>query len=193
MNEKQILLSMFKSKVFYVSLALLAILFVMDLLGIRITHTTQSSLGLTALNSALFQFLSMLKIVPPIFLMIGLLDIWVPRETMIMLMGENSGARGVLIAFFLGTMSAGPLIAAFPVAQVMLKKGARYANVLFFLMIWASAKLPILFFQATTLGLAFTVVSNVTLIVTYLIGTNVIEKMLSHEDKKNIYAAAEAA
>lgn len=196
MKEKEILMSMFKSKMFYISILMLVILFVFDALGIKIGATamdTTKSLGVSALSSAGFQFISMLKIVPPIFLMIGLLDMWVPRETMIKLMGEKSGFKGVLIAFFIGTMSAGPLVAAFPVAHIMLKKGARYSNVLFFLMIWASAKLPILFFQATTLGLSYTIITNLTLIVVYLIGTIIIEKLLTHEEKKQIYAIAEAA
>jgi uncharacterized membrane protein YraQ (UPF0718 family) len=196
MKQKDILLSMFKSKMFYISLVLLLGLFLLDFLGVKIGTTVtdeKASLGVSALVSAWFQFVSMLKIVPPIFLMIGLLDIWVPRETMIKLMGEKSGPIGVLIAFFIGTMSAGPLIAAFPVAQIMLKKGARYANVLFFLTIWASAKLPILFFQATTLGVEYTIVTNITLIIVYLIGTYGIEKILSHEEKKQIYTIAENA
>jgi uncharacterized membrane protein YraQ (UPF0718 family) len=133
----------------------------------------------------------MLKIVPPIFLMIGLLDIWVPKETMIRFMGEKSGLVGIFIAFFIGAMSAGPLVAAFPVAQIMLKKGARYSNVLFFLSIWASAKLPILFFQATALGVKYTVVTNITLITVYLVGTLLIEKALSVQDKALIYSLAE--
>lgn len=187
---------MFKTKMFYISIVMLGLMFVMDLMGLSIgvkLTDPSVSLGMSATSSALFQFLSMLKIVPPIFLMIGLLDIWVPKETMIQLMGENSGIVGILIAFFIGTMSAGPLIAAFPVAQIMLKKGARYSNVLFFLMIWASSKLPILFFQATTMGLTFTLVANITLILTYLVGTQIIEKLLTKEEKNSIYAAAEAA
>jgi uncharacterized membrane protein YraQ (UPF0718 family) len=196
MKQKDILLSMFKSKMFYISLILLIGLFLLDVVGVKIGATVadeKASLGVSALVSAWFQFVSMLKIVPPIFLMIGLLDIWVPRETMIKLMGEKSGPVGVLIAFFIGTMSAGPLIAAFPVAQIMLKKGARYANVLFFLTIWASAKLPILFFQATTLGVEYTIITNITLILVYLIGTYGIEKILSHEEKRQIYVIAENA
>ena len=196
MKQKDILLSMFKSKMFYISLILLIGLFLLDVVGVKIGATVadeKASLGVSALVSACFQFVSMLKIVPPIFLMIGLLDIWVPRETMIKLMGEKSGPVGVLIAFFIGTMSAGPLIAAFPVAQIMLKKGARYANVLFFLTIWASAKLPILFFQATTLGVEYTIITNITLILVYLIGTYGIEKILSHEEKRQIYVIAENA
>lgn len=196
MSEKKIMMSMFKSKMFYIAILMLAVLFVFDAVGIDLGVSKinpEVSLGGSALNSAFFQFISMLKIVPPIFLLIGLLDIWVPRETMIKLMGEKSGMLGILIAFFIGTMSAGPLVAAFPVAQIMLKKGAKYANVLFFLTVWASAKLPILFYQATTLGLLYTLVTNVTLLVVYLIGTNIIEKMLSHEEKQAIYALAEAA
>lgn len=193
-KEKEILYSILKSKVFYLSLVLLVILFLFDMLGIKIGASKADenvSLGMGALKSAGFQFLSMLKIVPPIFLMIGLLDTWVPRETMMKLMGEKSGLLGIAIALFIGTMSAGPLVAAFPVAQIMLKKGARYSNVLFFLTVWASAKLPILFFQATELGILYTVVTNITLLAIYLVGTILIERILSQEEKKEIYIMAE--
>jgi len=193
MKQKEILLSIFKSKMFYISICLLILLGILDLLEVKIGITAinpNTTLIQSAISSANFQFITMLKIVPPIFLLIGLLDVWVPRETMIKLMGEKSGIIGILIAFFIGSMSAGPLIAAFPVAQIMLKKGARYSNVLFFLTIWASAKLPIVFFQATTLGLPYTIVSNVTLIFTYLIGTFAIEKLLTYEDKIQIYELA---
>lgn len=189
MNNK----SIFKSKTLYVALGLIAILFILDILGIKLGTTItdeNSSLGLSALESSGFQFLSMLKIVPPIFLLIGLLDVWVPRETMIKLMGDKSGMIGIAIAFLMGTLTAGPLVAAFPVAMIMLKKGARYANVLFFLMIWASSKLPIIFFQATTLGLTYTIISNITLIIVYLIGSIIIEKMLSKNELNKIYELA---
>ncbi|MDK2962476.1 MAG: hypothetical protein PWP20_1602 [Eubacteriaceae bacterium] len=150
-NEKEILLTLLKSKVFYVALAMLAGLFILDALGLKIgvaAVSGETSLGVSALSSAGFQFVSMLKIVPPIFLMIGLF-------------------------------------------QIMLKKGARYSNVLFFLSIWASAKLPILFFQATALGVKYTVVTNITLITVYLVGTLLIEKALSVQDKALIYSLAE--
>ncbi|WKY47888.1 permease [Eubacteriaceae bacterium ES3] len=193
-NEKEIVLTLLKNKVFYIALVMLATLFILDALGIKIgvaAVNSEAGLGLSALSSAGFQFVSMLKIVPPIFLMIGLLDIWVPKETMIRFMGEKSGVVGILVAFFIGAMSAGPLVAAFPVAQIMLKKGARYSNVLFFLSIWASAKLPILFFQATALGVSYTVITNITLITVYLVGTLIIERMLSAQDKDYIYSLAE--
>lgn len=143
-----------------------------------------------ALGNATFQFVEMLKVVPPIFLMIGLIDVWVPRETMIKMMGEKSGFIGILIAFLFGTFAAGPLIAAFPVAIIMLKKGARYSNVLFFLTIWASAKLPIIFFQVSTLGLKYTIISNVTLIFVYMVGSIAMEKSLNKKELEAIYTRA---
>lgn len=185
--------SILKNRTFHISVLMVLVLFVLDLLKVSIgavASGSASSLGLASLEKAGFQFIEMLKIVPPIFLLIGLLDVWVPREVMMKLMGQKSGAKGVLIAFFMGTLTAGPLVAAFPVAAIMLKKGAKYANVLFFLMIWASAKLPILFFQATQLGIKYTLVTNLTLITVYLIGTQVIEKILTHEEKEHIMTLA---
>lgn len=188
--------TLLKNKSLMTALVMLAALVVMDMLGLKIGASsldTNKLLTVNALSSALFQFVSMLKIVPPIFLMIGLLDVWVPRETMIKWMGDGSGFVGFSIAFMMGTLTAGPLVAAFPVAMIMLKKGARYANVLFFLMIWASAKLPILFFQATTLGLKYTLVTNTVLIALYLMGALLVERLLGHEEKKKIYGLAEAS
>ena len=196
MNSKKIMLSMFKSKIFYAAIGLLLVLFLFDLIGIKVGVSqidSDASLGLTAIDSASFQFISMLKVVPPIFLLIGLLDVWVPKATMIKYMGKDSGLKGVAIALFIGTMSAGPLIAAFPVAQTMLKKGAKYSNVLFFLTIWASTKLPILFYQATTLGIEYTIVTNITLLIVYFFGTLVIEKLLNKQEIAKIYQVAEAS
>ncbi|QUI23407.1 permease [Vallitalea pronyensis] len=169
-----------KNKTLLVGILILLVLSIYDI-----------SLGIKSLKSASFQILSMLKIVPPIFLLIGLLDVWVPRETMIKLMGKKSGVLGIVIAFLFGTFAAGPLVGAFPVAMIMLKKGARYANVIFFLMTWASSKLPILFYQSTTMGLKFTIVSNVTLIVVYLVGSLVLEKSFSKKELDALYEHVE--
>lgn len=169
-----------KSKVLWASVIALIVLAIIDY-NIAIDATKQIG----------SQFWTMLQIVPPIFLLIGLLDVWVPRETMIKLMGEKSGIIGLSIAFLFGTLAAGPLVAAFPVAMIMLKKGAKYSNVVFFLSIWASAKLPIIFFEISTLGLKFTLWSNLVLIVFYLGSSIIIEKMLSKEEVASIYKKAE--
>jgi uncharacterized membrane protein YraQ (UPF0718 family) len=128
------------------------------------------------------QVLSMLMIVPPIFVLIGLFDVWVDRETVIKLMGNNSGIKGMALAFFLGAFSAGPTLAAFPLALIMLKKGAKYSNVLFFLMVWSSLKLPIVFYQITTIGFKFSMVINLTMLIVFVLGALLSEKLFKKEE-----------
>lgn len=139
-------------------------------------------LSVKALDGALNNLLNMLLIVPPIFLLIGLFDVWIERETVIMLMGEKSGVKGMALAFFLGAFSAGPTIAAFPVAMIMLRKGAKYSNVIFFLMVWSSLKLPIVFYQITTIGLKLTSMINLTMLLVFIIGALLTNKVFSKEE-----------
>ena len=110
----------------------------------------QKSISITWSNT-----LEMLSVIPPIFILLGLLDVWVQRETMIKLMGEKSGFIGIAIAFFLGSAAAGPLYAAFPVAGVLLKKGSKFSNVLIFIGAWSTTKIPMLLFEASSMGWKF--------------------------------------
>jgi hypothetical protein len=98
----------------------------------------------------------MLTVLPPIFVMLGLLDVWVPRETMVRFMGDGSGIKGSLLAIFLGSAAAGPLYAAFPVAAVFMKKGAKFSNVVLFLGAWSTTKVPMVLFELSSMGPLFT-------------------------------------
>jgi uncharacterized membrane protein YraQ (UPF0718 family) len=94
----------------------------------------------------------MLSVLPPIFVLLGLLEVWVPREVIIKNMGDNSGFRGIFLSILLGSAAAGPLYVAFPVAVAMLKKGARFSNIVIFLFAWSTLKVPLLLFEASALG-----------------------------------------
>ncbi|HWP80646.1 MAG TPA: permease [Candidatus Acidoferrum sp.] len=100
-------------------------------------------------------FVEMLTIVIPIFILLGLLDVWVGRETMMKYMGDGAGPKGALIAFVMGSAAAGPLYAAFPVAGVLLKKGVSLTNVFIFIGAWSTTKIPMLLFEAGNLGTRF--------------------------------------
>ena len=112
--------------------------------------------GLPAAGRMLNGFKEMLTVLPPIFVMLGLLDVWVPRETMMKFMGEGSGIRGALLAIFLGSAAAGPLYAAFPVAAVFMKKGAKFMNVMLFIGAWSTTKVPMVLFELSSMGPLFT-------------------------------------
>ncbi|MDD5017634.1 MAG: permease [Eubacteriales bacterium] len=113
-------------------------------------------IGNAALGTTLYSLEEMALIIPPIFILLGLLDVWVPRETMVRFMGEGSGIKGMVLAVLLGSAAAGPLYAAFPVAAVFLKKGAKFSNVLLFMGAWSTTKVPMVLFELGSMGAVFT-------------------------------------
>jgi uncharacterized membrane protein YraQ (UPF0718 family) len=141
-------------------------------------------LGLNIITVAGKNIKSLLLIIPPIFILIGLLDVWVPREVLIKHMGEDSGLKGIFYAFILGTLAVGPLYAAFPVAGLLLKKGVKYANVTFFLCTWMSTKIPLVLIETGSMGMKFTIIHIVTMLSIYLLGSFIIDKLLTEADKK---------
>ncbi|PKM40233.1 MAG: permease [Firmicutes bacterium HGW-Firmicutes-9] len=123
-----------------------------------VTGLVLPDLGKIALNNTIDSFKEMLSVLPPIFILLGLLDVWVDRATMIKYTGKGSGFKGVLIAFLLGSAAAGPLYAAFPFAAVMIKKGTSLTNLLIFIGAWSTTKIPMLAFEAASMGPVFTLV-----------------------------------
>lgn len=147
-------------------------------------------IGVRSLRLSGANLLEMLSVLPPIFVLLGLLDVWVKRETMIRYMGENSGITGILLAFLLGSAAAGPLYAAFPVAGVLLKKGSKLSNVLIFIGAWSTTKIPLILFEAASLGVRFMLLRfalNLAGIVAIAYTT---ERMLNQNEKEEIYHRA---
>lgn len=146
----------------------------------------QSAFALTWDN-----LVEMISIVPPIFVLLGLLDSWVERETMIKYMGHGSGIKGTLIAFIMGSAAAGPLYAAFPIAGTLLKKGARLFNVFVFVGAWSTTKIPMILFETSNLGWQYMLTRLVCNIIGIIIIAFVLEKVTPKDEKEAIYKRAE--
>jgi uncharacterized membrane protein YraQ (UPF0718 family) len=138
-----------------------------------------------------FQTKTMFFLIPPIFILLGLLDVWVPREKMIRYMGEGSGAKGTIIAFLLGSFAAGPLYGAFPFAAVLMKKGASFTNILIFIGAWSTTKIPMLLFEIGALGARFALSRLAIDIVGIIIIAIAIKRSIPQGDVDSIYAEAE--
>ena len=144
-------------------------------------------IGQKALNNTLGSFREMLSVLPPIFILLGLLDVWVDRATMMKYTGKGSGIKGVLIAFLLGSAAAGPLYAAFPFAGVMLKKGSSITNVMIFVGAWSTTKIPLLAFEAASMGLKFMLARLALSLVGILLIAFVTEKSIGSKQLDEIY------
>ena len=148
-------------------------------------------LFITALDITWSGTLEMLSVLPPIFILLGLLDVWVPKDVMVRFMGTGSGIRGAATAFLLGSAAAGPLYGAFPVASVLMKKGASFFNILVFIGAWSTTKIPMFLFELQALGAPFALTRLAVNIPGILIIAKLISSMLSDEYIQEIYANAE--
>ncbi len=148
-------------------------------------------LGLKIFSVTGYSLKEMILVIPPIFILLGLLDIWVPRETMIKYMGAGSGLKGILLAIFIGSAAAGPLYGAFPVAAVFMKKGVKFSNVLIFIGAWSTTKIPMFLFEVASMGIKFAVTRLFIDIPGIIIIAFVLSAVMTKDEVKKIYDKAE--
>ena len=117
--------------------------FIGTVIAVGILTIFNLDLGMKFFSIAAYSFKEMALVIPPVFVLLGLLDIWVPREMMIKYMGEGSGFKGIILSIIIGSAAAGPLYGAFPVAAVFMKKGVKFTNILIFIGAWSTTKIPI--------------------------------------------------
>ena len=163
-------------RVFLVLVVLLAVLSMM-----------RPDIGMSSVKNIWDNVKEMLGVLPPVFILLGLLDVWVDRQTMMKYTGPDAGLKGILIAFVLGSAAAGPLYAAFPVAAMMLKKGSSVRNVFIFIGAWSTTKIPMLTFEASGLGVPFMAVRLLLSVIGIMIIAYCIDRFLPAEDKKMMY------
>jgi uncharacterized membrane protein YraQ (UPF0718 family) len=147
--------------------------------------------GLKALSISASQFVQMLLVIPPVFILLGLLDVWVPRETMVKYMGEGSGLKGIVLAIILGSAAAGPLYGAFPVAAVFMKKGVKFSNLMIFIGAWSTTKVPMFLFEMASLGTKFAVTRLLIDIPGIIVIALILNRLMSKKEIAEIYKNAE--
>lgn len=165
--------------------------FIITVIAIGFLILFNRQIGLKAVNISANSFIEMMLVIPPVFLLLGLLDVWVPRETMVRFMGEGSGIKGVLLSLLIGSAAAGPLYGAFPVAAVFMKKGVKFSNILIFIGAWSTTKIPMFLFETASLGVKFAVTRLLIDIPGIIMIAFVLSKLISKEEVQKIYQNAE--
>ena len=100
----------------------------------------------------------MFKILPCAFILIGLFEVWVKRETVEKHLGERSGIRGYIWAVLLAGTTVGGLYVAFPVAYSLYNKGAKLSVIFTYLGAAAICRVPMAIFEASFMGIKFTTI-----------------------------------
>lgn len=138
--------------------------------------------GMSALASTGYYLREMLIIMPVVFLLTALIDAWVPKNVIMKALGEKSGLRGSFTALALGSISAGPIYAAFPVAKTLLKKGASVGNIVVILSAWAVVKIPMLANEVKFLGVKFMVTRWIFTVISIILMGYLVSKIVKRED-----------
>ena len=165
--------------------------FIVTIVIVGIITIFNKELGIKSLGIAGYSFKEMALVIPPVFLLLGLLDIWVPREMMIRYMGEGSGIKGIILSIIIGSVAAGPLYGAFPVAAVFMKKGVKFTNILIFIGAWSTTKIPMFIFEMSSLGKSFAITRLLIDIPGIIIISYILAVFVSKEEIKRIYKNAE--
>jgi uncharacterized membrane protein YraQ (UPF0718 family) len=124
----------------------------------------------------------MVLIMPPVFILMGLMEVWIPKRMIETWMGAGSGVRGGLISILLGTLPTGPLYIAFPMAAALLHKGASVTNMILFLGSWAALKIPQLMVEISFLGIEFAALRFVLTLTALAVIGKVTDLLLRHAD-----------
>ncbi|PKM96432.1 MAG: permease [Firmicutes bacterium HGW-Firmicutes-1] len=165
--------------------------FIGTLIGIGILTIFNYELGLKSLQITAYSLKEMILVIPPVFVLLGLLDIWVPKDTMIKYMGENSGVKGIILSIAIGSAAAGPLYGAFPVATVFMKKGVKFSNILIFIGAWSTTKIPMFLFEVSALGSKFAITRLLIDIPGIIIIAYIMSALISKDEMKKLYEKAE--
>ncbi|MDD3519694.1 MAG: permease [Actinomycetota bacterium] len=161
---------------FFITLILLGIIFIF-----------RHDIGLKVINSVIYSSREIILVLPPIFILIGLLDEWVSKETMIKLMGEDSGIKGIILSFFIGIMTVGPLYSAFPIAEVFIKKNVKFTNIIVFIGASSAIRVPMFLVEISSLGFKFALTRLFLNIILVLLIAYIMSSLLKQNDITAIY------
>ena len=164
-NKKQSKKSLLILLVFYGAFIACSYIFKLDS-GIKIGE-----------NFAFFA-VDMFKLLPPAFILVGLFMVWIDKKTIEKYFGEASGFMGHIAAILLSCTTLYPFVVVLPMAGALAKKGARLSIVLTYIGATAICRIPMTIFEASFLGLKFSILRYLISLPLVIISSIIIEKIV---------------
>lgn len=126
-----------------------------------------------------------LKVFPPAFLLVGLFMVWIDKKTIEKYFGESSGLIGYFASILLACTTLYPFVVVIPMAGALYKKGARLSIVLTYLGASAICRIPMTIFEASFLGIKFTMIRYVISLPLVVISSIIIERSVGNMKSDN--------
>lgn len=152
---------------------------------VGISYLSDLSTGKDLFETTFWRFISeMLMILPCMFVLIGLFDVWIPKEKIEKHIGKGSGWKGIGLMVLLAVIQPGSLYVAFPFAYLLWKKGSSLRNIFIYVGMFSAAKIPMLTFEIGFLGLKFSMLRLILTIPVFLLIALIMEKRLQNTSYK---------
>lgn len=105
-------------------------------------------------------FFELLPAILNVLILVSIFLYLVPKETLIKLLGKDSGITGVMIAAVLGSVSLIPGFIAYPLAAILLKNGVAYNVVAVFITTLVMVGVLTLPLEAKYFGMKVSLIRN---------------------------------
>ncbi len=116
-------------------------------------------------------FLNMAPFFVAVFVLIGILEVFVPSSAIAALMGVNRGFIAVLFAAVAGGIMAGPPPASYPMADYLVKHNASLAAAATFIIAWVAVSTVSLPVEIRMMGSRFAWIRwSLTIVLSVIIG-----------------------
>lgn len=157
-------------------------IFIVVLFAYAITFLVNRDVALEGIMGSGYFIKEMITVMPVIVALTLAIDVWVPKELIYKYLGKGSGFLGFLLSLLVGSISAGPIYAAFPLVIMLLKKGASVSNAAAILSAWAVVKVPMLVVEARFLGAEFMALRWILTVLAIYLMSRIIDKIVKPED-----------
>ncbi len=147
--------------------------------------------AIMSVENSVYYLIEMFQVLPVIFLLTVVIEALVPKDLIIRGFGEESGLKGNFFALLFGSLSAGPIYAAFPISKTLLGKGASVSNIVIILSAWAVIKVPMLANEAKFLGANFMAVRWVLTVIAIFIMAYLTGLFVKKEDMRSAESGQE--
>lgn len=134
------------------------IIFALFILFITISWAFNYKTGINVGKNFIIFARDMVIILPPAFILIGLFDVWVKRETIEKHFGNISGIKKYIWSILLAATTVGGTFVAFPVANSLYHKGANYSSIFTYVTAASIVMVPMSIMEASILGIKFTLI-----------------------------------
>lgn len=132
--------------------------------------------GITVWDNFLVFALDMVLILPPAFILIGLFDVWAKKETIEKHFGNTNNPLRFVYSILLASTTVGGTFVAFPLANSLFHKGARFSSIFTYMTAASLFMIPMTVMEAGMLGIQFTLIRLLSSVPFIIIGSILLEK-----------------